>query len=651
MSNTVIRFYIPAIILISAIFLCAAVNSSSTSKVSYSFPYKKAGLTSQQAAAHLLSRFTYGGTPGEVENVVAMGLEKWFDQQLKAGLPDEKLDQRLSEYSSLKLTNTQAINTYLKSGLVYRMAIEEGVIIKDSVDKPTPKAYKEKLQKFMDQKGFRPERELVDQFTNQKVLRAIYTSNQLQEVLAEFWFNHFNVSFTKGDCEEFIPAYERDVIRPNSLGHFENLLIATAKSPAMLMYLDNFSSVGENDDPEQVAQRKGKWRKMQGLNENYAREVMELHTMGVDGGYTQADVTEAARVLTGWTVYPMGRGDRAAGVKKMLEKVGEDHLKERGFVHDGDFLFTPNRHDTGEKTVLGKHFGPGGGYEEGVQLLSMLAHHPSTAQFISRKIAVRFVNDNPPATLVDKMAKVFTSKNGDIREVLIAMVEAPEFWSASSLREKTKSPFELAVSAVRSLGAEVAQPEQITDWMKRMGQKLYFYQDPTGFPDRAQYWINPGSLLNRVNFGLALAGGHVKGVTFDLLALNNNREPESAEAALLTYSKVILPERRTEEQIKRLTPLLNDPDLHQKIGKAAKATPAVTNENTMEMKEAGDNMMMGDTMSDSESTSGNNSSSKSAAEQTSKAVVAKNVVKNDPGKYRLSQVVGILIGSPEFQRR
>lgn len=645
MRNTVIRFYIPALVLISAIFLCAAISSPCTSKVSYRFPYKKAGLTPQQAAAHLLSRFTYGGTPGEVENVVAMGIEKWFDQQLKAGLTDEKLEQRLSEYGSLKLTNTQAVNTYLKSGQVYRMAIEEGVIIKDSVDKPTPKAYKEKLQAFMDQKGFRPERELVEQFSNQKVLRAIYTSNQLEEVLTEFWFNHFNVSFTKGDCEEFIPAYERDVIRPNSLGHFENLLIATAKSPAMLMYLDNFSSVGENDDPEQVAKRKAKGRKLQGLNENYAREVMELHTLGVDGGYTQADVTEAARVLTGWTVYPMGRGDRAAGI----EKVGEDRMKERGFVHDGDFLFTPNRHDTGEKTVLGKHFGPGGGYEEGVQLLSMLAHHPSTAQFISRKIAVRFVNDNPPATLVDKMAKVFTSKNGDIREVLIAMVTAPEFWSDAALREKTKSPFELAVSAVRSLGAEVADPEQITNWMKRMGQKLYFYQDPTGFPDRAQYWINPGSLLNRVNFGLALAGGHVKGVTFDLLALNNNREPESAEAALLAYSKVILPERKTEEQIKRLTPLLNDPELHQKIGKAAKETPPVTNENNMEMKDAGNTMMMDDTMSDTGSNSG---SSKPVAEETSKPVVAKNSnVKNDPGKYRLSQVVGILIGSPEFQRR
>lgn len=650
MRNTVIRFYVLAIVLVSAVVLVAAVSTPSTSKVSYRFPYKKAGLTPQQAAAHLLSRFTYGGTPGEVENVVAMGLEKWFDQQLKAGLPDEKLEQRLSEYNALKLTNTQAVNTYLKSGQVYRMAIEEGVIHKDSVDKPTPKAYKEKLQQFMDQKGFRPERELVEQFTNQKVLRAVYTSNQLQEVLTEFWFNHFNVSFTKGDCEEFIPAYERDVIRPNALGHFENLLIATARSPAMLMYLDNFSSVGEND-AEQAAKRKAKGKKMQGLNENYAREVMELHTMGVDGGYTQADVTEAARVLTGWTVYPMGKGDRAAGLQKMLEKVGEDHLKERGFVHDGDFLFTPNRHDTGEKTVLGKHFAPtlsGGGYEEGVQLLSMLARHPSTAQFISRKIAIRFVNDIPPATLIDKMANVFTSKNGDIREVLIAMVTAPEFWSDAALREKTKSPFELAVSAVRSLGAEVAQPEQITDWMKRMGQKLYFYQDPTGFPDRAQYWINPGSLLNRVNFGLALAGGHIKGVTFDLLALNNNREPESAEAALLAYSKVILPERRTEEQIKRLTPLLNDPELHQKIGKAAKETPVATNGNNMEMKDAGGGMMTGDAMSDTE----NNSSGKPVAEETGKTVIAKNFnSKNEPGKYRLSQVVGILIGSPEFQRR
>ena len=634
MKNIAIRYCIPVIVLISAIFFSAFITSPETSKVSYRFPYKKAGLTPQQAAAHLLSRFTYGGTPGQVENVVAMGVEEWFQQQLNAGLPDDKLNQRLAGYDALKLSNTEAVNTYLKSGKVFRMAIDEGFINKDSVDKPTPKAHNEKMQQYMQQKGFKPERELIRQFVDQKIVRAVYTTNQLQEVLTEFWFNHFNVSFTKGDCEQFIPAYERDVIRPNALGNFENLVIATAKSPAMLMYLDNFSSVGPKDDQD----KKGKAKKMNGLNENYAREVMELHTLGVDGGYTQADVTEAARILTGWTVYPMG--PRGKGIKKMMENTDEDLLDERGFVRDGDFLFTPNRHDKGEKTVLGQHFAAKGGYEEGVQLLSMLAHHPSTAKFISKKIAVRFVNDTPPATLIDKMAKTFTKKNGDIKEVLITMVSSPEFWSDAALREKTKSPFELAISAVRSLNAEVAQPDKLTDWMNRMGQKMYYYPDPTGFPDRGQYWINSGSLLNRVNFGLALAGGNIQGVTFDLLALNNNREPESAEAALITYSKVILPERKTDEQVKRLTPLLNDPNLQQKIGKAAKETPVPKDTNSEMMMDTSPSMS-GDTMSST------------AVESKPVVVASKNgkVKNDDPGKYRLSQVVGILIGSPEFQRR
>jgi uncharacterized protein (DUF1800 family) len=636
MRNTVIRFCLPAIVLISAVLFSAFVRSSETDRASYHFPYRKAGLTAEQAAAHLLSRFTYGSVPGQVEDVATTGLEKWFQQQLDAGLPDDKLNKRLGEYDALKLSNTEAVNTFVKSGRVRRMAVEEGFIPKDSVNKATRKEYKEEIQEYMRQKGFKPERELVRQFVDQKILRAVYSNNQLQEVMTEFWFNHFNVSFAKEDCQEFIPAYERDVIRPNALGNFEDLLIATAKSPAMLMYLDNVSSVGANDDP--AAKKKGK--KMNGLNENYAREVMELHTLGVDGGYTQSDVTQAARILTGWTVYPMIEGARGKGIKKMIENTDEDKLLERGFVRDGDFLFTPNRHDTGEKTVLGKRFPANGGYEEGVQLLDLLAHHPSTAKFICWKIAVRFVNDNPPATLVDKMAKTFAKKNGDIRQVLITMVSSPEFWSNAALREKTKSPFELAMSAIRSLKAEVEQPEKLTVWLNRMGQKIYYYPAPTGFPDRGQHWINSGSLLNRVNFGLALTNGNIPGVTFDLLALNNNREPESAEAALIAYSKIILPERKTDEQIKRLTPLLNDPDLQKKVGKAASSTP-VASDRSMEMNNTA-TTMDGDAMTMMNETH----------EESPPAATKKETMKNDEqGRYRLSQVVGILIGSPEFQRR
>jgi uncharacterized protein (DUF1800 family) len=464
------------------------------------FPYRQAGLTERQAAAHLLSRFTYGACPGQVDAVVQMGLEKWFARQLEGDLADDSLEQLLSRYDALKLTNEEIVNTYPRPGQVIRMAIRDGVISKDSV-KTDRKEYREILQAYMREKGYRREQDLFRQFINQKILRAAYSSNQLREVLTDFWFNHFNVSITKNDCAEFIPAYERDVIRPNALGRFNELLLKTAKSPAMLFYLDR------------------------GLNENYARELMELHTLGVDGGYTQQDVTQAARVLTGWGVYPMGEYG-----KGIIERFSEDQLARRGFVHEGDFFFNANRHDKGEKKVLGRSFPAGGGYEEGLQLLEMLASHPSTAAFITRKIAVRFVSDNPPQSLLDKMAKTFREKNGDMRQVLITMVTAPEFWSADAVGAKTKSPFELAIGAVRSLHGTIDQPYELYTWITRMGEKKYYYQAPTGFPDKGAYWINTGSLLNRMNFGLALASGRIPGVSIDLAALNNGPERESAQA-------------------------------------------------------------------------------------------------------------------------
>ena len=367
----------------------------------FRFPYRQAGLTEREAAAHLISRFTYGATPGEVDEVVRMGLEKWFEQQLTANQPDDSLDLRLDGYDALKLSNEQIADTYPKQGQILRMAARDGVVQLDSV-KTDRKEYQDVIKQYMADKGYKPEKELIRQFVCQKILRAAYTPNQLQEVMTDFWFNHFNVSFVKNDCADFIPNYERDVIRPGSLGKFGDLLLATAKSPAMLYYLDNFSSSG--------AATVGK---TQGLNENYAREVMELHTLGVDGGYTQQDVTQAARVLTGWTVYPMGETGQAA--LKRMNQFSEEQLTRKGFVRDGDFLFNANRHDKTAKTVLGTTFGPDGGYQEGVDLLSLLAHHPSTARFIARKIAVRFVSDNPPQSLIDKMAKTFLTKDGDIR--------------------------------------------------------------------------------------------------------------------------------------------------------------------------------------------------------------------------------------------
>lgn len=601
----------------------------------YQFPYRQAGLTGRQAAAHLISRFTYGAVPGQVDAVVQMGLENWFARQLEATLPDDSLDRRLSRYDALELSNAEVAIVFPRNGQVVRMAIRDGVINKDSV-KVDRKEYRDALQNYMQQKGLKREQELFRQFFCQKILRAAYSENQLQEVMTDFWFNHFNVSITKNDCAEFIPAYERDVIRPNALGRFNELLLKTAKSPAMLFYLDNFSSSAPLPADQQamnvsmplppgaemmsdseraaVVVRQQQARRNRGINENYAREVMELHTLGVDGGYTQQDVTQAARVLTGWGVYPMGEYARGGGTAQ-LNRFTDAQIARHGFVHEGDFFFNANRHDKGEKTVLGHIFPAGGGYEEGVELLNMLAHQAATAKFISRKIAVRFVSDDPPASLVDKMARTFLEKNGDIRQVLITMVGSPEFWGPAALREKTKSPFELAIGAVRALNGDIRQPMPLYNWVTKMGERKYYYQAPTGFPDRGVYWINTGSLLNRMNFGLALAGGRIAGVQVDLLALNKGHEPESAEAALLVYGRILLPERDLAATEKRLTPMLNDKGLAQKVSMASANAAPVDD----------------------------------AAGRTGNDVAMTETSVND--NSMLAQAVGIIIGSPEFQRR
>lgn len=629
-----------------AAFACAILFSSFVKNYKYTerinLPYKKAGLTEQQAAAHLLSRFTYGAKEGDIEELTKMGLEKWLDKQLNGDLKDADLEQRLAQFDAINLTNTEVENVFPRQAQIIRFAVRDGFIHKDSVNQQNTKAYRDTLSVYMQSKGLKPQQELYRQFINQKILRATYSNNQLRELLTEFWFNHFNVSLSKPQCAAYVPSFERDIIRPNVFGKFENLLLETAKSPAMLMYLDNFTSTGSNtliDErgneitaPKPNAKPKAPQKNRQGLNENYAREVMELHSLGVDGGYSQSDVTQAARILTGWTLAPMGDDGYGKPMKNIVDRLGEENMRKRGFVHDGDFLFAMNKHDNGEKTVLGRKFPAGGGYEEGVELLKMLAHHKSTANFISKKLAIRFVSDQPAKALVDKMAKTFLSSNGDIKEVLITMVNAPEFWSKNALREKTKSPFELAISAVRSLDANVNQPYQLFSWINKMGQKIYYYQAPTGFPDRGQYWINTGSLLNRMNFGLALASKKIPGITFDLAALNDNHEPESAEAALMVYSKMFMPGRALNETVNRLKPMLNAPDLEANVAKAAERNTA--NKQSMNATNEDANLM--DAIDKKQA----------QAKILANAKQQKNATSN-----MLSQVVGVIIGSPEYQRK
>lgn len=623
--------------------------SNKTPQPALHFPYQQQGLTDREAAAHLLNRFTHGIRVGDIDAVLKMGLENWFLQQLEGNAKDEKLEKMLSAYPSLKLTNAQVVQQYPKIGKVIKMAVRDGVLNEDEIKTTDRKKLREKLSAYFREKNFKPTQSLIKDFASQKILRASFSENQLQEVMTGFWFNHFNVSFSKGQAVQYIPAYERDVIRPNATGLFADLLIATAKSPAMLLYLDNFnSSVSKDsaqmqqrfngnrknrnramqnmDDEEKKKLAKIKQKKAQGLNENYAREVMELHTLGVDGGYTQQDVTEAARILTGWTFFPYDE-ELSGPLNKIINTVGEDKLKQRGFVREGDFFFAMNRHDQQEKSVLGQHYPSGVGYEEGVRFLRYLANQKATAVFISRKIATFFVSDNPSKELVNRLADEFISSNGDIKKLLIRLVESPEFWHKDAIRSKTKSPFEVVIGSIRALNAQVDNPYAVYKQIDKMGQKLYYYQAPTGFPDRANYWINTGGLINRMNFGIEMADNRLKGLSVNLLQLNQNHEPGDPASALKTYAPLLIPERDLTATYKRIEPLLSNPTVVSNISNLAKAQQSESSpksaSSTMDL-----DLLLNDVFNE------DNEKQATSKEQNS-----------------LSQIVGIILGSPEFQRK
>jgi uncharacterized protein (DUF1800 family) len=607
-------------------------------------PYKKAGLTDQEAALHLLNRFTFGPKPGQVEEVVKLGLENWFLAQLQPAPDNEVVRNRLAGFQALNMPTDSIVNTYVQPAQLIRLAIKNGFVDKDSVDRTDKPAYRDAIKKMQSEYGYRPLQELQRELINQKVIRAVYSDAQLQEVLTDFWFNHFNVSLTKNQIQQLVLPYERDAIRPNVLNNFSSLLFATAKHPAMLLYLDNALSIS-NENEYAKRQLKGaqrlldlnaakkmiaaasisedslqkmdamesqmtaqiKRRKSQGLNENYAREVMELHTLGVNGGYTQSDVTALASALTGWGVKPMYEEGPLA---KRFSNATPDQLIRRGLLVEDCFLYSGEKHDETEKIILGKKFPANGGYKEGAEALAMLASHPSTAQFIARKLAAKFIADEPPTAVVDEMAKTFLASNGGIKEVLLTMVMHSDFWAKAKEKEKIKSPFELAVSAIRATGTEVVAPYQVFTWSEKMGQKFYFYQAPTGFPDRASFWINTGSLLNRMNFGMAIAAQKIPGFKTNLLALNQNHEPESVEDALQTYTKLLLPVSDQKENSERIMSIVRAQNIDQKIASATKDTGGM-----QEMQ-------------------------KESMTQTN----------NTPLKS-MAQVVGVIIGSPAFQRK
>ncbi|MEM1202439.1 MAG: DUF1800 domain-containing protein [Acidobacteriota bacterium] len=648
------------VILATASLALAAVAANATPDPESPdpLPWRAAGLDERAAAAHLLDRLAYGPRPGEVDRVVAMGIDAWVDRQLRGGLPDPEVERLLSGAKSLGLSAQETALRYPAPGQVLREALREGVIDRDAAQaalgsRGDPEARRDpaqrrKVLRWARDQGYRPVREATGELMAQKLVRAVYSENPLTEVLTDFWFNHFNVSITDNQARVYVGPYERDAIRPHVLGDFRAMLEATAKHPAMLHYLDNVRSVADDGAPTALAanlqrmegrrgprartRRAGGVRERpQGLNENYARELMELHTLGVDGGYDQDDVREVARAFTGWATYPPGR--RGADLERRIERARR--FPGAGFVIEEDFVFRADVHDAGAKTVLGHRLPAGRGIEDGRQVLDLLVTHPSTARHLARKLAVRFVSDDPPEALVERLAESFQRTGGDLRGMTRTLVESPEFWSPEARRQKIKSPFELTASALRAVGAEIVDPGETVRWIARLGQPLYAYQAPTGYPDRADAWVNAGALLGRMNFGLQLATGRIPGLRLDHGALDGHREPASLEEALETYVPLLLPERDPKSIVPKLLPVIRDPELATKVQQLAPAADTAVADDGLWGED--------DDWSPLQEPQGR----RWRGRRWDRRPPPPTQVDDRP----VAHVVGVILGSPEFQRR
>jgi uncharacterized protein (DUF1800 family) len=553
-------------------------------------------LSKDEQILHALGRLTFGPRPGDIDRVKRMGLKKWLDQQLHPDRMDENpvLEARLQALESLRMTPLETVQHYptqqmiraiangkqpMPDDLLLRASIERFLVryktrlaqasntpappdvkateIKEDLEPIRPledvltpaeletvrsgnaekkremleSMPKDKLDDMLIAMTQRqrtqlfapapvairreifllnaPQQVVAYDLLDSKMLRAIESTRQLAEELDDFWFNHFNVYYEKGDDRFMVPQYEREAIRPHVLGQFRDLLEATAKSPAMLFFLDNFESVRADLDAND------KKRKVKrGLNENYGRELMELHTLGVNGGYTQKDVTEVARCFTGWGIQEPRKG--------------------------GAFFYNDKQHDKGEKIVLGHVIAAGGGMEDGEQVLDILARHPSTAHFISKELAQRFVADNPPETLVNKMAQTFLASNGSIREVMKTMLNSKEFWSEGAYRAKVKSPFEMVASSARALDANVIDAWALAGQVGTLGEPLYRKLEPTGYSNLNSEWVNSASLLGRMNFALQLAQNHVESVKVDVSRFGD----DPSEVAKALMFRAMSPETR-----------------------------------------------------------------------------------------------------------
>lgn len=493
-------------------------------------------LNDRQRALHALNRLAFGPRPGEVDAVMKDGVDTWIEQQLHPeAIPDRAVEARIAALPTMTLSNAQIVKTYYEPVLAARKEANAEAKNGD-VDK---KDVRRELMRDVPANQ-RPQ-VVMNELVAQRILRAAESDRQLNEVMVDFWMNHFNVFSGKGIDRFLLTSYERDVIRPHIWGRFEDLLMATAKSPAMLFYLDNARSMAAPENRPVMQQQRGfggrfgfgrramvmrpqQQGKEGGLNENYAREIMELHTLGVDAGYTQKDVTELARVLTGWSI-----------------------SREREGGEGATFVFRPQMHDVGAKTVLGIRFGRGGGIEEGERMIHVLAHHPATAHRIALKLCQRLVADDPPPALVDRVARKFLSTDGDLRQTVRAVIESPEFWDPASYRSKVKSPFEYTISAVRAVNAQITDPAPIARALQQIGEPLYGAQPPTGYSDRADVWINTGALMNRLNFALSLASNKLPGVHGDVVALIPSGQAADASHSVEALALALTGGNLTEE--------------------------------------------------------------------------------------------------------
>jgi uncharacterized protein (DUF1800 family) len=512
-------------------------------------------LTPDQEILHALNRLTFGPRPGDVEAVRTMGLKKWIDVQLHPERIAEtpELAPRLRPLESLSMTSEEIATNYPPPQLL--RAMSRGLLplpknpdarqraefqiqrlkakqdgkqdLKPQQGKgdPLQKAMREQVLATTDPVERRrlvadraPQQALSYDLNEAKMYRAIYSNRQLEEQMADFWFNHFNIYMDKGADRILTSVYERDAIRPHVLGKFRELLEATAESPAMLFYLDNWQSISPNRIPEaRFAKRRTK--QARGLNENYARELMELHTLGVDGGYTQKDIIEVARCFTGWTISEPNRG--------------------------GEFVYNDRVHDNGEKTVLGVKIPAGGGKDDAEKVLDILARHPSTARFISTELAKKFVADDPPPSLIERMAKTFHDTDGDLRAVMATMLASKEFFSEGAFRAKVKTPLELIVSAVRATDAQVDFAIPLATQIAQLGEPLYRKIEPTGYSSANSEWVSSAALLARMNFALALTANRVPGSKVETQRFEN--DPASVARNILFRE----PARQTLDSIEK----------------------------------------------------------------------------------------------------